>query len=615
MIGKINISLILLLMSTVTIIIMAYMIYKNRNKSQLKYVFMSMIALLFIWNVCTVIELYIRSTYGYTEMVFINICYFSITFLPISILIFGIVYAHTQIRFSWKYLLLFIIPIVSTLLIWTNNLHELFFIHYSVNNKDAIYGNYFYFHSIYSYICIFVGISYLIVFSIKNSGFFSKQSLYIIIGFLVPIFVNIIFTFNLLDLPFLSNSIAFTIFALFIMIAIFKFDFLDIMPIAMRTIVDRISDGFIVIDENFRITDYNKTMQNTFDNIVNIKRKYYLFDVLKFLKAPEISSFKEVMRKVNVIKESIVFEHHFCEENFDKYFNIEITPIISGENHLGTIILLKDITQNKADLKKISEQQEQIIEKERLASLGMLMGGISHNLKTPIMSISGCIIALEDLTKEYHESVGNSIVSEDDHHEIADEMSTNINDIKAHFSYMSNALTAIKNQVAGSDTPKAISFTLEEIIQNIEFLMKYEVKSNFCNLIISNETKNNSLIKGDIGTLVQIIDNLISNSIQSYGKITNTSGTDIATRIIEFTIFENGDYIVFKIKDYGRGVPQAIKDKLFKEMVTTKGKDGSGIGLYLSYSKVKGMFKGDMWLESEEDKGASFYIKVQKNLI
>ena len=615
MIGKINISLVLLLMSTVTIITMAYMIFKNRNKSQLKDVFVSIIALLFIWNIGTLLELYIRLTYGYTKMVFVNICYFSITFLPVSILLFGIVYANSQIRFSWKYLLLLIIPLFSNLLIWTNNMHKLFFIRYSVNSKDAIYGSYFYFHSTYSYICIFVGISYLVVFSIKNSGFFSKQSLFIIIGYLAPLFVNIIFTFNLLPLPFSSNSIAFTIFVFFIMIAIFKFDFLNIMPIAMRTIVDRISDGFIVIDQNFRITDYNKTMQNTFDPIVKIKRKYYLLDVFKFLKSPEMDFFKEVIRKVNDIKESIVFEHHFCEENFDKYFNIEITPILSGENHLGTIILLKDITQNKANLKKISEQQEQIIEKERLASLGMLMGGISHNLKTPIMSIAGCIIALEDLTKEYHESVGNSIVSEIDHHEIADEMLTNINDIKAHFSYMSNALTAIKNQVAGSDIRKEISFTLEEIIQNIEFLMKYEVKSNFCNLIISNETKKNFSINGDIGTFVQIIDNLISNSIQSYGKITHTSATDVSSRKIEFIIFEVRDYIVFKVKDYGRGVTQAIKDKLFKEMVTTKGKEGSGIGLYLSYTKVKGMFKGDMWLESEEEKGASFYIKVQKNLI
>ena len=143
MIGKINISLVLLLMSSVTVVIMAYMIYRNKNKSQLKYLFISIITLLFIWNIGTVLELYIRLTYGYTEMIFINICYFAIAFSPVCVLMFGIVYAHTQIRFSWKYLLLFIVPLLSTLLIWTNDMHKLFFIQYSVNSKDAIYGSYF----------------------------------------------------------------------------------------------------------------------------------------------------------------------------------------------------------------------------------------------------------------------------------------------------------------------------------------------------------------------------------------------------------------------------------------------------------------------------------------
>ena len=501
------------------------------------------------------------------------------------------------------------------IIICTNEYHHLFFTKYSFISNDVIYGKYFIIHAIYSYVCLLLGMYYLVYFSVKNTGIFSKQSILILIGTIIPLVVNIVFTLKIFIVTQVATPITFSFGIICYFIAIVKYDFLGVLPIAIQTAVDRISDGFLVVDLDCRIVDYNMTLIHIFNGIVEVKRKDNIFSVLEGLKAIDAKALRSYIDEVNDKRESFVFEHHFCEENFDKYFNIEITPIISGENHLGNIILLKDITQNKVNLKKISEQQEQIIEKERLASLGMLMGGISHNLKTPIMSIAGCIIALEDLTKEYNESVGNLTVSESDHHEIADEMLTNINDIKSHFSYMSNALTAIKNQVAGSDTRKEISFTLEEIIQNIEFLMKYEVKSNFCNLIISNKTKENFLINGDIGTLVQVIDNLISNSIQSYGKITHTTSADASSRNIEFIISEKGDYIIFKVKDYGRGVTQAIKDKLFKEMVTTKGKEGSGIGLYLSYSKVKVMFQGDMWLESEEEKGVSFYIKVHKNLI
>lgn len=613
--GKEGISLFLLFVSNLVSIIMMYMSLKNKNKSQLKNVFIYMIALSFIWNISTLLELIIRVKYGYTEMILINICYFSISFLPISILLFGIVYARNEIKFSWRYVSLFVIPVISTILVWTNNIHRLFFVHYSVNNREAIYGTYFYVHSIYSYVCIFIGIIYLVASSIRNSGFFSKQPLFIIIGFLGPLFVNIVFTFNLLDLPFLANSIGFTFFDLFTMIAIFKFEFLNIMPIAMRTVVDSISDSFIVLDNKLRIIDYNKTMENTFSSITQIRRKVFLFDFLIMLKSFEVDKFNKIVKIVSTRKKSFIFEHHFIHGIFNKYFNIEVTPIISGENYLGTLILLKDITEQKENQNKINEQQEQIIEKERLASLGTLMGGISHNLKTPIMSISGNIIALEDLAKEYKESVGNPIVGEDDHCEIAEEMLSNLNDLKAHFSYMSNALTAIKSQVTSYDSKKKVSFTIEEIIQNVEFLMKYEIKSNFCTLNIINEANEKSLISGDIGTLVQIINNLISNSIQSYGKVVDFSNNDLSSRKIEFTIYEQDNFIVFKVKDYGRGVPQEIKDKLFKEMITTKGKDGSGIGLYLSYSKVKVMFNGTMWLESEQNKGASFYVKVQRNLV
>lgn len=140
--------------------------------------------------------------------------------------------------------------------------------------------------------------------------------------------------------------------------------------------------------------------------------------------------------------------------------------------------------------------------------------------------------------------------------------------------------------------------------------MKYEVKSNLCSLKIINESKRNYKIAGNIGTLVQILNNLISNSIQSYGKIDDTN-IESANRKVELIIKEMDNYILFTVRDYGKGISSEIKDKLFKEMVTTKGIHGSGIGLYMSYTKVKAMFNGDMWFESQEGIGTSFYVKVQ----
>ena len=64
------------------------------------------------------------------------------------------------------------------------------------------------------------------------------------------------------------------------------------------------------------------------------------------------------------------------------------------------------------------------------------------------------------------------------------------------------------------------------------------------------------------------------------------------------------------IRDYGKGMPDEVKNRLFKEMVTTKGKNGTGLGLYMSYSTIKGRFLGNMEFVSEENTGTMFVITI-----
>ena len=68
--------------------------------------------------------------------------------------------------------------------------------------------------------------------------------------------------------------------------------------------------------------------------------------------------------------------------------------------------------------------------------------------------------------------------------------------------------------------------------------------------------------------------------------------------------------IVFKIQDFAGGLPQKVQDKLFKEMITTKGKNGTGLGLFMSYSNIKAHFNGNMDFETEKGKGTTFYIRI-----
>ena len=117
------------------------------------------------------------------------------------------------------------------------------------------------------------------------------------------------------------------------------------------------------------------------------------------------------------------------------------------------------------------------MERERLASLGQLIGGIAHNLKTPIMSISGAAQGLTDLVKEYDLSVGDSDVTIDDHHAIANDMSEWINKIKSHTEYMSDVITAVKGQAVTLSEEQIVSFDVEELVKRIDILMRHELKN------------------------------------------------------------------------------------------------------------------------------------------
>ena len=275
---------------------------------------------------------------------------------------------------------------------------------------------------------------------------------------------------------------------------------------------------------------------------------------------------------------------------------------LSSNDEFGSMIIafnkIQELTKN--NIKQIQDNQETLMEQERLASLGQLIGGIAHNLKTPIMSISGAAEGLTDLVKEYDSSIDDPEVNSNDHHEIANDMNKWISKIKTHTEYMSDIITAVKGQAVALSNEQDISFTVGELLKRVNILMKHELKSAIIYLNIAMKTDENTLIHGDVNSLVQVINNMISNAIQAYNGKTDEH--------IDIIVEINENNLLIKVKDYAGGLPEKVKNKLFKEMITTKGKNGTGLGLYMSYSTIRAHFNGNITVESEKDKGTTFTI-------
>ena len=593
-----------LLVTVILELIVFYYIRKRGNKrSQLVLAFELTMTCMMLWCIGLMIQILVINYISPSLAVYVDyFIYILIVLTPVALFFVSYIFTKKEIHFRKWYLLLFVIPLITMLVLWTNDFHHLFYKYYSVNTAETTFGSYFYIHSIYTYALFAVDIIMLLRASIKQSSMLSKQSLLILLGSLVPIAVNIM-CMTLLSANIYITPIFFIVTILFFGVAILRYNFLNIAPIALKKVVDQMSDLYLVLNQDCIVSDCNKPFEKIFKITKNNLIGKNLFD-LKISKniVAKKGSLKTCIN--NAQKNEKVFKLEIALKNSEKHYNVEISGIYDDGNCIGILILFKDITQHLIDMDNLEKNQNTLMERERLASLGQMIGGIAHNLKTPIMSIAGAADGLEDLITEYKESIDDPEVTKEDHHAIANDMSSWIAKIRTYDSYMSDVITAVKGQAVNMNDEKPVLFTVKELFNRVNILMKHELKNALVNLNIEYKINENTKILGNINSLVQVLNNLISNAIQAYNGKPNQN--------IDLIVDNKDNKLLISVIDHGCGISKEVQDKLFSQMITTKGQKGTGLGLFMSYSTIKGHFKGEMNFESEVGKGTRFNILLPK---
>jgi C4-dicarboxylate-specific signal transduction histidine kinase len=286
---------------------------------------------------------------------------------------------------------------------------------------------------------------------------------------------------------------------------------------------------------------------------------------------------------------------------------VDVSPLEVNGQISGFAVLFKDITQLRESMQKLQDSQQRMMEQERLAFLGQMIGGLAHNLKTPIMSISGCIVAAENLVEECEESLEDPQVTEEDFREIYGEIRDWFSKVKESTAYMSDIITAIKGQAANISTDEKSTFTIEEMLKRSMLLMRHELLNSGCRIKINVDQSKEISLQGDINNLIQVLDNLLSNAIFAEKQV---GGGEI-----EIEINHDAEKLHIAVKDGGPGLSPSVKEKLFKTMVTSKGAMGTGLGLYISNAVIRGKFNGNMWVQDRTGGGCIFGISIPLELV
>ncbi len=600
-----NTEFILLCSAFILSIYMLFVIAKVRKSDNLTNMFFIVYFLMFLWDWCLILQVLLSDKYNINIFKFEYLTCISTCFFPLALYFLAKVFVKRDFKLKFRHIPLFIIPIFSLYMLWTNEVHGLFYKVYSTQTREIVYGPYFYIFIMYSYILIFFSIIRMWQHSTDKTGIFSKQSWILFLGTLIPILLSLLSWLSILNLSIYFIPIFITIGLICLLLSITKIKIFTIKKVAINKVLDIISDAFIVLDKKLNIIEYNKAFERVFGlEEVNILNEN-LFDIMKQfnfsnqqIKKGFIENMIERSKNSNKV---IKFEYKISDIN--KYFEIQLYNLKQDRNFTVTIMVFRDITQHKKDIRKLKKHQEILMEQDRLASLGQLIGGIAHNLKTPIMSIAGNIQGLRDLVEEYNLSIRDEQVTTEDHDQIAQDMNELLDKAGVHLEYMSNIITTVKGQAIDSNIDRRETFTTLEVVSAVEILMKHELKANTATLKIEiPETYKDIRIKGQMNNLVQVINNLIQNAIHSY--------KDEDEKIIYLTVQKEEREIVFAIKDNGCGMPDKVKEKIFREMVTTKGKEGTGLGLYMSYSTVRGKYNGDITFKSDIYKGTTFFVRL-----
>ncbi len=507
---------------------------------------------------------------------------------------------------------LFVIPILTAVVVWTNPLHHLQYRVFSIIKSEIVFGPYSLVSGAYCYICLLIAMFLMIRYALQNRiRMYVMQCTVFALGGVCPLAVSVASTFTS-KLPITATPMSFMTTVILNGIAIYCLHIFDIKPMATQLVLDSISDAYLILSDGGRIVSFNKPFFQIFSKRYKFREGAYLHDfILEDDTGPGINNSNTVIYDLISAADScrsslstIFYEQSIIvkekESAVKKYFITEVSPVILKKSFAGCIIIFKDVTQLKNSMQELQESQARMMEQERLAFLGQMIGGLAHNLKTPIMSISGCASSIEALVEEGRESLGDEEVTEQDYKEIFGEMNEWLKKIHESSSYMSEVITAIKGQATTVVSAADAEFTVDELVKRVTLLMRHELFTSGNTLTIEYGGERGTLIQGDINGLIQVLDNFISNA--TYAQYGNGK--------IVLGVTREQENLKIYVKDNGPGVSSQVKSRLFKEMVTSKGMKGTGLGLYISQAIVHGNFGGNLWYEDNPEGGAIFGMSI-----
>tara|TARA_X000000368_G_scaffold312193_1_gene249957 strand:- start:305 stop:1150 length:846 start_codon:yes stop_codon:yes gene_type:complete len=263
---------------------------------------------------------------------------------------------------------------------------------------------------------------------------------------------------------------------------------------------------------------------------------------------------------------------------------------------------LKDANQELIQtLEKLHQFQRQIVQNEKMASLGDMVAGVAHEVNTPIgLGVTASTMMLDRL-EVIQKDFDNKTLKASAMKRFLDESKENLNIIYRNLNRAAELISSFKQVAVDQTSESSRSFCVVQLVNEILLSLQPRLKKLKHNINVNCDPTLN--VETKAGPINQILINLIMNSV-IHGFESMEEGTiDISAELVS----DNKLKLVYT--DNGKGIPPEIRKRIFDPFVTTKrGQGGSGLGMHLVYNLVTQALNGSISITSEEGEGVEFII-------
>ncbi|RFP63103.1 MAG: PAS domain S-box protein [Limnothrix sp. CACIAM 69d] len=334
---------------------------------------------------------------------------------------------------------------------------------------------------------------------------------------------------------------------------------------------------------------------------------------------------------------------HLCQGKEYLWVTVNVTPIknLQGQS-IGLQGIIRDISDRKAaeaiiqqksqdlenTLQELQSAQLQMVQSEKMASLGNLVAGVAHEINNPIGFLNGSINNgkehVQDLLEHlalYQQHYPSPTSPIQDHAEdidleyVCEDLPQLLNSMQGATDRIKSISTSLRT-FSRADTEYKVSANLHEGIDSTLLILKYRFKANQHRPAIEVITNYGEIPPIDCfpGQLNQVFMNILANAIDMFDEAAqgrsfkeleaNPQQITISTVLID-------QQVQISIRDNGKGMNAEVQSRIFDHLFTTKsvGK-GTGLGLAIAQQIVVDKHSGSLTVESEPGQGAEFRIQL-----